>query len=1058
MKRLLPLVLAVLGLTDVKGADWPQYRCDASRSASSPEELPAELSLQWVRSLPAPRPAFPGEVRLRFDASYEPVVLGGTMFVPSMVSDSVTALDARTGAERWHFFAEGPVRFSPVAWEGSVYFVSDDGYLYCVGAADGKLRWKFRSLPPGTRDRKLLGSGRLISLFPARGGPVLSDGVIYFGAGIWSGYGVAIHALDARSGKVVWSNSDSNRIPKANMDHGIGHEAGLSPQGYLAVVNDALVVPCGAQLPAFLDLKTGRLKPYWMGWGGRNGLPKGTWFVAGARNYLSHGGDLYDLNRPNDERFDDPRGRPDFKSMLYPGGWTRVWIDATNQKDLGAFQEPVFASDVLYTGEQGIAAYDLGDARLVERKTSPIPPSRREDTYPDKWKIASRELWKMPSKLRVYAKAGDRLYLGGRGVVEAVRIPAIKPRPPVASSGQPPQVVWRAAVEGTPHRMLAAGGRLFVVTLEGAIYAFGAEKKAAPVALAPPPAPSPPTDTWTKTAADILQTTKIRDGYALVMGIGTGRLVEEIVRQSSLDVIAIDRDAEKVARLRQRLHGAGLYGTRASAHVGDPASYPLAPYMASLVVSENWQDLEKGSGVFFHVGGSGSGVVGGGTADTDKDFRPRRQGKSLVEAIFHPLRPYGGTACLAIPAPERDRLIKEVTESGLPGATVRTAGDWVLVSRAGPLPGSADWSHAEADSANTGASEEQFLRAPLELLWFDTPPRWFRTPGSTLVRVGGGRMFIKAEKVQAIDVYTGRRLWQAELPFHHSLNDQIVALDDALYVAGRNMCLMLDPASGRPLARFNLPADLAGPWLNLRVCGTHLIGQSGKELVCMDRHTGRVEWRYECGRPSLSVACGGGRVVCAEIAGPATRAIAGPAKTHALDLQTGKRLWQIPSGSEVRLSLAADRVVLQSGIYRAEDGAMVAEFPKPPKPTAKRPNEARPAPLFVIGTKVLVGTAESYVEYDLRTGKALGEPMKWTRRGCTTPRASSNFVTTRVRGNAACIDLASRQIITFWNVRAACSNNLFPADGVLNMPSLTGGCTCNYLPVSQAYVPASAIP
>jgi len=70
--------------------------------------------------------------------------------------------------------------------EGSVNFVSDDGCLYCVDAADGKLRWKVRGLPPGTADRRLLGSGRLISLFPARGGPVLRDGVIYFGAGLWS--------------------------------------------------------------------------------------------------------------------------------------------------------------------------------------------------------------------------------------------------------------------------------------------------------------------------------------------------------------------------------------------------------------------------------------------------------------------------------------------------------------------------------------------------------------------------------------------------------------------------------------------------------------------------------------------------------------------------------------------------------------------------------------------------------------------------------------------------------------------------------------------------------
>jgi len=62
-----------------------------------------------------------------------------------------------------------------------------------------------------------------------------------------------------------------------------------------------------------------------------------------------------------------------------------------------------------------------------------------------------------------------------------------------------------------------------------------------------------------------------------------------------------------------------------------------------------------------------------------------------------------------------------------------------------------------------------------------------------------------------------------------------------------------------------------------------------------------------------------------------------------------------------------------------------------------------------------------------------------------------------VLGNAACIDLASRQVITFWNVRAACSNNLFPAEGLLNMPSLTGGCTCNYLPVSQAFVAAGTL-
>jgi hypothetical protein len=43
------------------------------------------------------------------------------------------------------------------------------------------------------------------------------------------------------------------------------------------------------------------------------------------------------------------------------------------------------------------------------------------------------------------------------------------------------------------------------------------------------------------------------------------------------------------------------------------------------------------------------------------------------------------------------------------------------------------------------------------------------------------------------------------------------------------------------------------------------------------------------------------------------------------------------------------------------------------------------------------------------------------------------------------------------NVRAARAGNLFPANGILNVPNLSGGCTCNYMPVSQAFVPESVI-
>ena len=88
-------------------------------------------------------------------------------------------------------------RFAPVAWKGKVYFVSDDGYLYCVDAENGRLLWKFRGLTQGKQVRKVIGHGRLVSLWPARGGPVLADGVIYFAAGIWPSEGIFVHAVDA---------------------------------------------------------------------------------------------------------------------------------------------------------------------------------------------------------------------------------------------------------------------------------------------------------------------------------------------------------------------------------------------------------------------------------------------------------------------------------------------------------------------------------------------------------------------------------------------------------------------------------------------------------------------------------------------------------------------------------------------------------------------------------------------------------------------------------------------------------------------------------------------
>jgi hypothetical protein len=99
---------------------------------------------------------------------------------------------------------------------------------------------------------------------------------------------------------------------------------------------------------------------------------------------------------------------------------------------------------------------------------------------------------------------------------------------------------------------------------------------------------------------------------------------------------------------------------------------------------------------------------------------------------------------------------------------------------------------------------------------------------------------------------------------------------------------------------------------------------------------------------------------------------------------------------------------------------------------------------------------ETPVLYDLTTAEQLGDSMKCVRRGCTNVRASTNMVTTRYRSNSAWIDLDTCEITAFFGIRPGCqtNNNLYPANGVMNMPNLTAGCTCNFAPASVACVPA----
>jgi len=152
-----------------------------------------------------------------------------------------------------------------------------------------------------------------------------------------------------------------------------------------------------------------------------------------------------------------------------------------------------------------------------------------------------------------------------------------------------------------------------------------------------------------------------------------------------------------------------------------------------------------------------------------------------------------------------------------------------------------------------------------------------------------------------------------------------------------------------------------------------------------------------------------------------------------------------PAHDHLRPVLAGeplDLVVTTSGVYQAADGSRVWNS----------------GGAWPITEKLLLkGTSGGFTTYDLLDGTKSEKELAWNKRGCTLLRASSTMLTTRYLGNASYVDLATGEFTSIWNVRAACSNNLFPANGVLNIPNLSGGCTCNYMPISQAFVPTSVL-
>ncbi|MBN2508520.1 MAG: PQQ-binding-like beta-propeller repeat protein [Verrucomicrobia bacterium] len=1014
--------MAWVPLASLAAGDWPTYRHDLARSGVTSEALPLPLYLQW-RHVPrhAPQPAWPEPGRelnrLDFDHAHGVTAAGGLVLFGSSADHAVVALEARTGGERWRFFTEGPVRFSPTIDGNRVFVASDDGWLYCLSLPDGQLLWRTLG---GPREEKLLGNEQMISRWPLRSGVGVSEGVVYFAAGMWPAEGVCLCALSARDGRVIWRNETSAERYMPQPHPGSFSMTGVSPQGHVLAAGDQLFVPTGRNVPAAYHRTTGELLYYrgtpttWNDrWGGCwNFHARGLLFGWGAH----HGPDI-DV-QPGEYPADPKDGMMVFDAA-----------SGKEQRFLAGKLRAVVRGDTLFAAGGGaLAAYDL-NAWLAGTNTD------------------SCRHWNTPLG-HPYALilAGDTLFAGGKTSLTAVD----------ARNGA---VLWKETVSGRVRDLAVAGQRLMVSTDDGHIRCYSPDPREAPATVAPPPAtlPEPAPPSAAALARQLIAASGKTSGFGLVLDAVSPELPLELARQSDLRLVCVEPDAPRVAALRNRLDAAQLYGVRVVVHQGtlDQVTYPA--YFADLIVApaESLARLRTGSAdalyrLLHPYGGvarlipadpraesdavrrwlAEGGVPEGEVAVSDGGITVRRGPLSGAGSWTHQ---YGDSARTGCSKDDRVRLPVQLLWFGQPGPAPLISRHWK-----GPAP----------------------------------------------LVVRGRLFVIGQKCLIAVDAYNGRELWRRDFPkvgrWPVDAKGSSVAADEtSLYLVQERVCLRLDAATGNTIQAYRLPtvagATAIAPawslWSHLAVSGDLLLGSIGNELeathvFALGKADGQPRWihaaRNTVNNNGLAVTPRRVFLLDRRTATAVTDArrrgmrLDADATLLALDAATGAVLWQTPQGVGTRIAVAAgkDVVLATSGSglsgYAADTGRLLYD----------REAVLQKSPLIVDETVYAYPGA-----YDLRTGlprqRALpftGEREPWSMSksyGCGHLGAGNHLLLFR-SATLGFYDLVDDSgIHNFGGVRAGCYVNAIAADGLVLSPPADAGCTCSYsYQTTVALVPA----
>lgn len=623
------------------------------------------------------------------------------------------------------------------------------------------------------------------------------------------------------------------------------------------------------------------------------------------------------------------------------------------------------------------------------------------------------------------------------------------------------QQLWENKVDGKVWSMAIVGNRLLVSTDVGKIYCFShSEVDKAIVHARPAPVQlsfrSPP----------ILRRLKeehgIDRGYALLLN-GTSRLAVPLAYSTKLQIVCYQPDTKIAAETRDTVRRMGIT-ERVTVHVGNPDEpLPYSDYLFNLVIDER-------------------GLMGESVEHSAE--------------IQRVTRPLGGVAVCS----------KE-------GKDIHVRGK---------LEGTGEWSHMYANPANTVCSEDVHVGSDLQLHWFGRPgpqqmlDRHHRTVAPVWKN---GRLFIPGNnRVIGVDAYNGTPLWNLAVPDSRRMgayrdSSYLAAGEDAVYIAAKGECLVVDPQTGEIKDRLKAPGDKR-EWGYLAIDTQGVIGTSSKAgairrdyglkainegtfwdarpLVTSDRlfQVGKdgSSWKYlpaEGVIPNSSVTVSDGKVFAVESTNSATKDVANGrvkpsdifskgSRVTAIDRKEGSVAWSV--------DLSLNKI--QHNIHTAfADGKLIVVGSRNSSQDKKKGQVLYD--VYVLnadngdviwkttqkqGTKiggdhgeqdhhpVIVGDT-LYCEpfaYKLKDGKAIDD-FAWAkkhRRGCGTVSASASTFYFR-QSNPTLFDIASgeyRKVTS--STRPGCWINMIPAGGLLLIPEASSGCTCNYsIQTSLAFLP-----